>query len=301
MTAVDKSAALAGRNPMNDPGPAARFIKKLGRGAKAEPLAFALGILLLGIVILAVFAPVLVQHQPTKLVADPLESPSFSHFLGTDEYGRDVFSRLVYGGRLSLLVGLLATVMSIFLALIIGSVSAYLGGVFDYFIQRLVDVVQALPAIVLLLAIVVALGPSATTIVIALGFRGGVVGSRIVRGATLSLRRTDFVLAAKSTGASDLRILVRHLYPNLMPLALVLASVSLSANVIAEASISFLGFGVQPPQATWGRMLSDARIYMLSAPMLVVWPSIALAIVVLSANIIGDAIRDRLDPRLRNT
>jgi peptide/nickel transport system permease protein len=301
MTAVDKSAALPGRNPMNDPGPAMRFIKKLGRGAKAEPLAFALGVLLLGIVILAVFAPVLVQHQPTKLVADPLESPSFSHFLGTDEYGRDVFSRLVYGGRLSLLVGLLATVMSIFLALIIGSVSAYLGGVFDYFIQRLVDVVQALPAIVLLLAIVVALGPSATTIVIALGFRGGVVGSRIVRGATLSLRRTDFVLAAKSTGASDLRILVRHLYPNLLPLALVLASVSLSANVIAEASISFLGFGVQPPQATWGRMLSDARIYMLSAPMLVVWPSIALAIVVLSANIIGDAIRDRLDPRLRNT
>jgi len=199
----------------------------------------------------------------------------------------------------SLAVGFLATGIGVALAFVIGVTCAYAGGWLDYLVQRIVDAVQAVPAVVLLLGIVVALGPSLTSIVLALSVRSGIVSSRIIRSATLGIRSLDYVTAAESIGATKARIIARHLGPNVLPIALVMGSVSLSANVIAEASISFLGFGLRPPDPTWGRMLSDGRAYMLSAPNLIYIPTAALAIVVLTANLLGDAVRDRLDPRLR--
>jgi ABC-type dipeptide/oligopeptide/nickel transport system permease subunit len=266
---------------------------------RQEPIACFFAALTLAMAVLAVFAPLVSPYGSTKIVADPLQGMSSSHILGTDEFGRDLFARVIFGARVSLAVGILATAAGTVVAFALGVVSAFAGAKADYAMQRLVDTVQAVPAVVLLLAIVVALGPSIWSIVLALSFRSGIVSSRVIRGAALSLREADFVGAAESVGASRLRVILVHVTPNVVPLGLVLASVSLSTNVIAEASISFLGFGLQPPEPTWGRMLSDGRTYMLSAPNLIVIPTVALGIVVLAANLMGDAVRDRLDPRLR--
>ena len=266
---------------------------------KQEPLASIMGLLTLVMVLMAIFAPFITQHSPTELVSQPLRDPSPSHPFGTDEFGRDLFSRIVYGARISLAVGFLATGIGVALSFAIGITTAYAGGWVDYVVQRFVDAIQAVPAVVLLLGIVVALGPSLLSIVLALSVRSGIVSSRVIRSAALGVRSADFIAAAESIGATRMRVILRHLAPNVLPIALVLGSVSLSTNIIAEASISFLGFGLKPPEPSWGRMLSDGRTYMLSAPILIIIPTAALAIVVLSANLLGDAVRDRLDPRLR--
>ena len=274
-------------------------VSSLWRFCRQEPLASAFGLLTIIMTLMAIFAPLITAYSPTELVTRPLVGPSPSHPFGTDEFGRDLFSRVVYGARVSLAVGFLATGIGVALSFAIGVTSAYSGGWLDFVVQRIVDAVQAVPAVVLLLGIVVALGPSLASIVLALSVRSGIVSSRVIRSATLGIRSADFIAAAESLGASKIRVIFRHLAPNVLPIALVLGSVSLSTNIIAEASISFLGFGLRPPEPTWGRMLSDGRAYMLSAPILIVIPTAALAIVVLSANLLGDAVRDRLDPRLR--
>lgn len=258
-----------------------------------------MSVLTLVMVFMAIFAPFVTSYAPNELVSQPLRDPSFAHPFGTDEFGRDLFTRIVYGARVSLAVGFLATGIGLALSFALGVTTAYAGGWVDYVVQRVVDAVQAVPAVVLLLGIVVALGPSLASIVLALSVRSGIVSSRVIRSATLGVRSADFIAAAESVGATRMRVILRHLAPNVVPIALVLGSVSLSANIIAEASISFLGFGLKPPEPTWGRMLSDGRTYMLSAPILIIIPTTALAIVVLSANLLGDAVRDRLDPRLR--
>jgi ABC-type dipeptide/oligopeptide/nickel transport system permease subunit len=292
------SGQLAARSGQRSAG--VHAARALWRFVRREPFACLFGLVALLICLLAAFAPLATHYSPTAAVGEALEKSSSKHLLGTDDFGRDLFARVLYGGRISLTVGVIATAAGVALSLVLGVNSAYAGGAVDYVLQRIVDVVQAVPAVVLLLAILVALGPSIPTIVLALALRGGIVGSRVMRAATLSLNHADFVTAARSLGAGRLRIVLRHLMPNLLPLALVIGSVSLSANVIAEASISYLGFGIKPPNPSWGRMLADGRTYMLSAPILVVIPTVALALVVMGANLIGDALRDQLDPRLRS-
>jgi ABC-type dipeptide/oligopeptide/nickel transport system permease subunit len=281
-------------------GAGADAARAVWRFVRREPFACLFGLLALFVCLLSAFAPLATHYSATAAVGEALEKSSSRHLLGTDDFGRDLFARVLYGGRISLAVGVIATVAGVAISLILGVNSAYAGGAVDYVLQRIVDVVQAVPAVVLLLAILVALGPSIPTIVFALALRGGIVGSRVMRAATLTLNDADFVTAARSLGGGRARIVLRHLMPNLIPLALVIGSVSLSANVIAEASISYLGFGIKPPNPSWGRMLADGRTYMLSAPILVVIPTIALALIVLGANLIGDALRDQLDPRLRS-
>jgi peptide/nickel transport system permease protein len=251
--------------------------------------------------LLAIFAPLVTSSSPTALDAAPLLGSDTQHPLGTDQFGRDVFSRVVYGGRISLAVGVLATAIAALGAALLGILSAYVGGWADAVIQRLADSVQAIPPIVFLIGLVIALNPSFQTVVVALSVRGAfVLSRRIVRGAALSIKDQQFIDAARSTGVSGIRLMWRHILPNVVPVLIVLFSVNVSSNIIAEASLSFLGYGIQPPAPTWGGMMSgDARLYMIARPWLLFAPVIALGATVFAFNMFGDALRDRLDPRLR--
>jgi peptide/nickel transport system permease protein len=252
-------------------------------------------------VVMAVFAPMLEPYNPiTTSQREALQSPGAAHLFGTDQFGRDILSRVIRGARISLYVGLGATVAAITVAMIIGVVSAYFGGVTDYFIQRLVDAVQAVPGLILLISVLVILGPSITNVVLALAFRSSITTSRIVRGATLGVLTNPYVEAAKVVGARDLRVMLQHVVPNIIPPVIIVATVQFGGAILAEASLSFLGYGVPPPTPTWGGMMSaEGRVYMIAAPWVLIGPAVALSLVVFSVNIFGDALRDRLDPRLR--
>lgn len=269
--------------------------------ARAKPLG-AIGALVLTVmVVVAIFAR---QIEPFDPIAtnqrEALLSPGGSHLLGTDQYGRDILSRVIRGARISLYVGLGATVASIVIATVIGVTSAYFGGAIDYGVQRLVDAVQAVPGLILLISVLVILGPSITNVVIALALRSSITTSRIVRGASLSVLANPFIEAGRVIGASNLRLMARHVVPNIVPPLIIVATVQFGAAILAEASLSFLGYGVPPPNPTWGGMMSaEGRTFMLAAPWILYGPAIALSLVVFSVNMLGDALRDRLDPRLR--
>ena len=269
--------------------------------ARAKPLGALGGVVLLVMVVMAIFAPLIEPYDPIATnQREALQSPGGGHLVGTDQFGRDIFSRVVRGARNSLYVGLGATGTAIVLATIIGVVSAYFGGATDYFVQRVVDAVQAVPGLILLISVLVILGPSITTVVLALAFRSSITTSRVVRGATLGVLANPFVEAAKVLGAADVRVMLRHVVPNIIPPVIIVATVQFGGAILAEASLSFLGYGVPPPTPTWGGMMStEGRIYMLAAPWILIGPAIALSLVVFSVNMLGDALRDRLDPRLR--
>lgn len=280
-----------------------RIGRELLSFVRAKPLG-ALGALVLVVAaLMAVFAQVIEPYDPVATSQrEALESPSGVHLLGTDQFGRDVFSRVVRGARISLYVGLGATSAAVVLATLIGIVSAYFGGVADYFIQRLVDVVQAIPGLILLISVLVILGPSITNVVLALAFRASITASRVIRSATLSVIANPFVEAATVLGAGHVRIMLRHVAPNIVPAAIIIATIQFGGAILAEASLSFLGYGVPPPTPTWGGMMSaEGRVYMIAAPWILIGPAVALSLVVFSVNMLGDALRDRLDPRLRGT
>lgn len=256
--------------------------------------------MLLLLLFVGVFADQLAPYDQFAHSSEVLQAPSTSHLAGTDQFGRDVMSRLIHGARISLYVGITVTLASLIPATIIGIVSAYFGGWFDYLLQRFVDTIQAIPNLILLIAIMVVLGPSILNVIIALSFRSAIVESRIMRGATLGLLNEGYVDAARAIGATNLRIMVRCILPNIMPTIIVLASIGFSGVILAEASLSFLGYGVPPPNPSWGGMLAaDGRSYMYAAPWMLATPTIALSIVVFGVNMLGDALRDVLDPRMR--
>jgi peptide/nickel transport system permease protein len=267
---------------------------------RQEPVGIASLLFLVVVCLLAALAPQVSPHGPTSIVAEPLLGPNSEYWLGTDQFGRDVYSRIIYGARLSLAAGLVATLAAALGATVLGVFGAYVGGWSDLIIQRVVDALQAIPPIVFLIGLVVALEPSFGTIVLALAVRGAFVLSRVVRGTALTIKDQQFVESARAIGASGSRIMVRHLVPNVVPILIVLFSVNVSSNILAEASLSFLGYGVQPPTPTLGGMMSgDSRLYMIVAPWLLIAPVIVLALIVLAFNMSGDMIRDRIDPRLR--
>jgi peptide/nickel transport system permease protein len=269
--------------------------------ARAKPLGAFGAVILTVMVVMAIFATQLEPYNPIATnQRQALLSPDAEHLLGTDQFGRDVFSRVIRGARISLYVGLGATVAAVVLATIIGVVSAYFGGATDYFVQRLVDAVQAVPGLILLISVLVILGPSITNVVLALAFRSSITTSRVVRGATLGVLTNPYVESAKVLGAHDLRVMLRHVVPNIIPPVIIVATVQFGGAILAEAALSFLGYGVPPPTPTWGGMMSaEGRIYMIAAPWVLLAPAIALSLVVFSVNVFGDALRDRLDPRLR--
>jgi len=262
----------------------------------------ALGIALVFLfVVFALFAPWIAPHDPAQLdLATRLESPTRSHLFGTDELGRDILSRIIYGARISILVGTSVVAGSLFLGLIFGSIAGYYGGCVDRFFNVVVmNAFLSFPGILLAIAFVAFLGPGILNLILALSIGGWVGYARLVRAQVLSVREREFVEAARALGASDWRVITRHILPNIIQPVIVQAAIGMAGAVLAEATMSFLGLGVPPPTASWGSMLNDGRSHLFDAPHLVLFPAAAVMLAVLSFNFIGDALRDYLDPRSR--
>ena len=269
--------------------------------ARRDPVGALTGAVLVLIIVVSLAATILAPYEPNVPSADRLEGPGAHHLLGTDQFGRDVFTRLLYGGRLSLGIGFLAAAIGGVGSLLLALVFTYAGGWADYLYQRVVDTVLALPALIVLLVLVQMLGPSAWTIAVVLGARVAITSSRVLRSVILAIKGLDYVLSAATVGAGPLRIMLRHVVPNTLSLAIVNVSSQIGFLIIAEASLSFLGLGVLPPTSTWGAMMGvDGRRFLLQAPWMLIPPAVVLSTVVLCANIFGDAVRDALDPRLRS-
>jgi peptide/nickel transport system permease protein len=262
-------------------------------------LALAGALMLALVVFAAVFAPQLPPLDPLEMnPLNLLEPPSASHWLGTDEFGRDILSRVIWGARISLYVGGIAVTIAVLAGVSLGLVSGYYGGLLDDVIARVLDVVFAFPSILLALGIVGALGPGLTNTMIAIGIVYTPVYARLTRGTTLSIRQREFVAAATLSGANDLRILRSHILPNVAAPLIVQTSLSLSLAILAEASLSFLGLGTQPPDPSWGTMVNTGQRLIELSPWPVIFPGLAIVVAVLGFNLLGDGIRDALDPRL---
>ena len=273
----------------------------LPRLARHNPLA-TVGLILVTIfLILALFAPWLAPQDPAYIdLPNRLESPTTSHWCGTDELGRDIFSRLIYGSRISMLVGSCVVGTSLALGLIVGSIAGYYGGGIDRFVNIVVmNAFLSFPGILIAIAFVAFRGPGIFNVVVALSLGGWVGYARLVRGQVLAAREREYVEAARALGASDLRIVVRHILPNIIQPVIVQAAIGMAGAILAEATMSFLGLGVPPPTASWGAMLNDGRAHLFDAPHLVLFPALAVMLAVLSFNFIGDALRDYFDPRSR--
>jgi len=251
-------------------------------------------------VLAAVLGPWVVPVDPSaQQLALRLEPPTGVHIFGLDELGRDIFARLLVGARISLLVGLVVVGVSAIVGVTLGSIAGYFGGRVDEIISRIMDVMMAFPGLLLAIAMVAVLGPSLTNVVLALTIIGWVGYARVVRGQVLRAREFEFVQAARALGATVPRILLRHVIPTTLPAVTVQATLGMGAAILNEAALSFLGLGVQPPTPSWGTMLNYGRQHLLNAPHLTVFPGIAIAILVLGFNFLGDGLRDRLDPASR--
>jgi peptide/nickel transport system permease protein len=249
----------------------------------------------------AIFGPWMAPQDPAHIdLPSRLMGPSASHWFGTDELGRDILSRIIYGARISMLVGSCVVAASLTLGLIFGSIAGYYGGFLDRFLNVIVmNAFMSFPGILLAIAFVAFLGPGLFNLVLALSMGGWVGYARLVRAQVLAVREREFVEAARALGASDARIIVRHVLPNIIQPVIVQAAIGMAGAILAEATMSFLGLGVPPPTATWGAMLNDARSHLFDAPHLVLFPAVAVMLAVLSFNFIGDGLRDYLDPRSR--
>ena len=273
----------------------------LPRAARHNRLA-AVGVVLVAIfVIFAVFASWIAPQDPAHIeLPTRLSSPSTTHWFGTDELGRDILSRVIYGSRISMLVGSSVVAVSLALGLIIGSIAGYYGGRLDRFVNVVVmNAFLSFPGILIAIAFVAFRGPGIFNLVLALSLGGWVGYARLVRAQVLAAREREFVEAARALGASDLRVIVHHILPNIIQPVVVQAAIGMAGAILAEATMSFLGLGVPPPTASWGAMLNDGRAHLFDAPHLVIFPALAVMLAVLSFNFIGDALRDYLDPRAR--
>src|SRR5581483_1549633 len=276
----------------------ARTLKQAAR----RNLLATIGLILAAIfVVFALFGPWIAPHDPARIdLPARLASPSLAHWCGTDELGRDILSRLIYGARISMLVGSSVVAGSLFLGLIVGSIAGYYGGKSDRFVNVvLMNAFLSFPGILIAIAFVAFRGPGIFNLISALSLGGWVGYARLVRAQVLATREREYVEAARAIGASDWRIITRHILPNIIQPVIVQAAIGMAGAVLAEATMSFLGLGVPPPTASWGSMLNDGRAHLFDAPHLVLFPAGAVMLAVLSFNFIGDALRDYLDPRSR--
>lgn len=258
-----------------------------------------IGLAIIGVlVIMAVFAPLIAPHPPEEINTSLRGAgPSAEYWLGNDDIGRDILSRLIYGSRIALIVGLGATAIAVTIGVTVGATAGYFGGRVDFLLSRLVDTLMSFPLLALLLTLSAVFGPSLRNVVVVIGLTVWATYARLVRAEVLSIRERDFILAARASGAGDRRIIFRHIVPNALGPVIVIASLAIGGIIILESALSFLGLGVSRPTASWGTMLSDGREFIRNYPHIAIAPGIAITITVLSFNLVGDGLRDALDPR----
>ena len=274
------------------------FLRRL---VKEKPLSIIAGVVILLLILVAIFADVLAPfpHDEVNIV-DRMQAPSGRYLLGTDQLGRDLLSRLIFGAQISLTIGLAATTVNVVVAVLIGGPSGFFGGRLDLAAQRFVDAWMAFPGLLLLLTIMSLVGRGVPQIIVVLGVTGGIGGSRVIRGAVIGVKENAYFQAAEAIGSTKWRILIRHVLPNIAAPVIIIFTINVGAVIISEAALSFLGFGLPISVPSWGGMLSrEGREFMEVAPRLALWPGLCLTIVVYCLNMFGDAVRDLLDPRLR--
>ena len=278
-----------------------RLVDPMIRLVKEKPLGIAGAAITLFLLLTGIFAGFLAPYGMNEThTADTLLAPSAKFWLGTDNLGRDILSRVIFGARISVIIGLAGATIATIISAIIGMLSGYIGGKFDMVVQRFVDAWMCFPSLVLLMILISIIGPGLWQVIVVLGFGYGIGGSRIVRSATINTKENVYVEAAKAIGCPTTRILTRHILPNIMGPVIILFTIRVPGMILVEAALSFLGFGIPPPTPSWGGMLSGSgREYMFLSPWIAIWPGLALSIVVYGVNMFGDAVRDLLDPRLR--
>jgi peptide/nickel transport system permease protein len=294
MTAIPVDTARERALPDDQPWKRAlrRLVRRRGAMVGAAVVLF--------FVLVAIFAPVIAPYAPTATNwAVVRKAPSWAHWLGTDDIGRDVLSRVIFGARASLEAGVVSVLISLTLGVPIGLLSGYVGGLLDGLLMRIVDAMLACPFLILAIALAAFLGPNLTNAMIAIGISAMPAFIRLTRAQTLSTKVEDYVEAARAVGNPHYRIVLRHILPNILAPIMVQATLAIAAAIIAEASLSFLGLGQQPPDPSWGSMLNTAKNFLSQAPWMAWWPGLAIFVVVLSFNLLGDGLRDALDPKHR--
>ncbi len=277
------------------------MLTQLARFCRRKPLGALGGVVVLLLIALALGADLIAPYSYDQTISGArMQPPSARFWMGTDNLGRDMWSRIVYGARVSVTVGLGAVLFGTTLATLVGITSGYFAGRYDILVQRVVDAWQSFPFLVLILSLMAVLGPGRLNVIIALGIAGAAGASRVIRGATLGVVQNAYVEAARALGGGHLRIILRYVLPNVAATIIVLATLGLGSAILSESALSFLGFGVPPPHPSWGAMLSGSgRSYMYRAPWMALWPGLAISVAVYGFNMLGDALRDVLDPRLR--
>jgi len=272
----------------------ARFVRR-------KPLGALGAVIVVALLVMAVFAERLAPYDYDETIRGArMKPPSAAHWLGTDNLSRDMWSRIVYGARVSVTVGVATVGLAVLLATAVGVSSGYFGGAYDLVVQRVVDAWLSFPYLVIVLSVMAVLGPGLLNVVLSLAVIIAAVNSRVIRGATIGVTQTTYVEAARALGCGHGRIILRHILPNVAATVIILATIGLGTAILAESALSFLGFGVPPPYPAWGAMLSGSgRTYMFRAPWMAIWPGVAISLAVFGFNMLGDALRDILDPRLR--
>lgn len=276
--------------------------EKLLRMCRQNKLAAFSALLILLIILASVFAPVIAPYgEAEQDVINRLQAPSALHPFGTDELGRDVFSRILYGSRVSLVIGILPSVLALVIGIILGLLAGYIGGKTDVIIMRIADIMLSIPSLLLAMVIMYTLGSSTINLFLALSMINWASVARVVRSQTLSLKESEYVEAARSIGVSRWRIMIRHILPNCIPSLIVLFTLEVPSSILSESSLSFLGIGVQPPAASWGLMVNQAKQFLFTQPWLCLAPCLSIMVVVLAFNFLGDGLRDVLDPYMKNS
>ncbi len=274
--------------------------EKLLRMCRQNKLAAASAIIIFIIILMAVLAPVIAPYGESEQdLLNRLQGPSAAHWFGTDELGRDVFTRILYGARVSLTIGILPSIIALVVGVTLGLLAGYLGGWVDHLIMRVADVMLSIPSLLLAMVVMYTLGSSTMTLFIALSMVNWASVARVVRSHTLSLKESEYVEAARSIGVSKWSIMFRHIMPNCIPSLIVLFTLNIPSAILSESSLSFLGIGVQPPQASWGLMVNQAKEFLFTSPWLCLAPCLSIMVVVLAFNFLGDGLRDVLDPYMK--
>ena len=284
-------------------GAASRCVLALARFARRKPLGAIGGVIVVAMLVMTIFAEQIAPYAYDETIRGArMKPPSTAHWLGTDNLSRDLWSRIVYGARVSVTVGFATIALAIVVATAIGVSSAYFGGAYDLIVQRVVDAWLSFPYLIIILSVMAVLGPGRVNLILSVAIIAAATNSRVIRAAALTVMQNQFVEAARAIGCSHGRIIVRHILPNVTATIVILATIGLGAVILAESALSFLGFGVPPPYPSWGAMLSGSgRTYMFRAPWMAIWPGVAISLAVFGFNMLGDALRDVLDPRLRGS